>query len=587
MNKEYLVVLKAGVDKADYVSQVGEITVPQQHRPKLLICRLSEAQKLALESDSNVEDITNYRKLKSETLLVDCAARTISFNRPTGEMERDYIETASLGNYGLVRHTSQVNSIPATDTDASGTYTYEYDGTGVDLILNLASILDRFDPEFDRPNGATRLQNFQWNTLPGMEDVPTVDYTASRLTLPSDNEVDSHAEAVAYITCGNTYGWATGADIYVMPRNQIDLVDYGWDCMRLFHENKGNNRPTVVVDAIAYLKTHEFHRANNVLFRNQLHQELGADGAPLVTLGTHSGSVGTSQGTAFGCTPDMALHSGYSYDRQDGQPTASNIIDRVNNNYPSSSLRRVFIEPIEEMIAAGVHHISAVGNAGHAVHVEGHPDYNNSYTKWLKTNENLDYSRTYQADWLYTYNRASFVVAGDTIAVGALASRWRNDDYNGQETLAGFSNRGTRVDCVAAGDNIYMELRNNGYYNATGTSFASPQIGGMACLVLEKYPTTTPAQLRKYFRDHAVGQDTLHDSGLQPVSSSSRGDSAYFMDWGGLQGYSGNIAYLDPDLTFDPTTITITDTSFTDATGLVDNKINYTTAEINTKLGTI
>ena len=34
MNKEYLVVLKSGVDKADYVSQVGEITVPQPHRPR-------------------------------------------------------------------------------------------------------------------------------------------------------------------------------------------------------------------------------------------------------------------------------------------------------------------------------------------------------------------------------------------------------------------------------------------------------------------------------------------------------------------------------------------------------------------------
>ena len=585
MNKEYLVVLKSGVDKADYVSQVGEITVPQPHRPRTLICRLSEAQKLALESDSNVEGMTDYREFRAQVAIVDCATRTVNYNRASDEQAYDYGETAAQGNYGLVRHTSQTNSISASDADATGTYQYEYDGTGVDLILNLATVLDRTDPEFRNADNTTRLSLFQWNTLPGMEDVPTVDYAVPYTG--KEDVVSSHAEAVAYITAGNTYGWATGADIYIMPRDQIDLEDYGWDCMRLFHENKGNNRPTVVVDAIAYTQPLYFNRGNGVLFRNQYFQEIGANGAPPVTLATHQGSAGASQAMAFGCREADVLSTGYAYDFDQPQ-TAQSIIERLNtDNYPSSFYKTTYIEPIEDMIAAGVHHISAVGNQGHAVHVEGHPDYNNAFTRRNIATDNTSYDHTFDPVYIYAYNRASFVVAGDTIAVGAMASRWNSNEYGGQETLTGFSNRGTRVDCVAAGDNIYMDLHVHGFYNATGTSFAAPQIGGMACLVLEKYPTTTPAQLRKYFRDHAVGTDTLYDSGVQPVSSSNRGDSAYFMDWGGLQGYSGNIAYLDPDLTFDPTTIVITDTSFTDTTGVVDNKLDYTTAEINTKLGTI
>jgi hypothetical protein len=131
-----------------------------------------------------------------------------------------------------------------------------------------------------------------------------------------------------------------------------------------------------------------------------------------------------------------------------------------------------------------------------------------------------------------------------------------------------------------------MVLGKNGEYEADGTSFASPNLGGMAACVLGKYPTTTPAQLRKYFRDHAVGTDTLYDTGTQPMPSSNAGDSPYYSDTLGLRGYSGKIAYLDPNLTINPSEIL--DTSITSTeTVSSNNKINYTIAQINTKLGSI
>lgn len=583
MSEEYLVVLKAGVDKADYISQVGEITVPQPHRPRKLICTLSEMQKLALESDINVEDICDYRALKNETIIENCATRDIEYYRMSQATDSTSGSAKNKGNYGLVRHTSQINNV-SVDTEHDGTYTYEYDGTGVDLILNLASVLDLTDPEF-MTSGATRINQFQWNTLPNMGDVPTVNYAPA--SHPSN--IDEHAEAVAYITAGNTYGWASGASIYIMPRDQIDLWDYGWDCMRLFHENKGNNRPTVVVDAITSLRNSEFNSkyARSIIFRDDYYTEIAPAGSSDRPINAHSDYDANSSSLCYGCTNQNNAHplSGKESNTNWRTSDAATIMSEAIAGYPRASDYTTYIEPIEDMIEAGVHHISAAGNNAHAIHISGHPDYNNAYlTNFTYTDSTIESFEETPQD-VYMYQRPPYIVSGDTIAVGAMASRYKADEYDGKETLTGFSCRGTRVDCVAAGDKIFMDLHVNGYYEATGTSFASPQIGGMACLVLEKYPTTTPAQLRKYFRDHAVGTDTLYDSGIQPAVGSKHGDPAYFLDWAGLKGYSGNIAYLDPDLTFDPTTIT--DTSITVSEAEVDNTIDYTTAEINTKLGTI
>ena len=108
----------------------------------------------------------------------------------------------------------------------------------------------------------------------------------------------------------------------------------------------------------------------------------------------------------------------------------------------------------------------------------------------------------------------------------------------------------------------------------------------MAACVLGKYPTTTPAQLRKYFRDHAVGTETLYDSGTRPTPSVNSGDASYYEDALGLRGYSGKIAYLDPALVFNPSTISNTSITSTETVS-TSNKINFTVSQINTKLASI
>ena len=108
----------------------------------------------------------------------------------------------------------------------------------------------------------------------------------------------------------------------------------------------------------------------------------------------------------------------------------------------------------------------------------------------------------------------------------------------------------------------------------------------MACLVLQKYPTTTPAQMRKFFREHAISSEKLFDSNRKPLENTNEfGDSTYFDDVFGLQGYSGNIAYLDPLLPFDPSTITDTTVVSTEPT--ISGRLNFSISEINTKLASI
>ena len=74
-----------------------------------------------------------------------------------------------------------------------------------------------------------------------------------------------------------------------------------------------------------------------------------------------------------------------------------------------------------------------------------------------------------------------------TIAVGAT---------NKSNQRASYSHYGTGLDLVAPGDSIYSTTLNNGYYTYSGTSFAVPQVAGVAALMLSVNPNLTPIQIK-------------------------------------------------------------------------------------------
>lgn len=72
------------------------------------------------------------------------------------------------------------------------------------------------------------------------------------------------------------------------------------------------------------------------------------------------------------------------------------------------------------------------------------------------------------------------------IAVGAMNQNYQKCD---------FSNYGNGIDLVAPGEDIYSTKKNNGYDYGDGTSFAAPQVAGVAALMLSVNPTLTPSQI--------------------------------------------------------------------------------------------
>jgi subtilisin family serine protease len=76
----------------------------------------------------------------------------------------------------------------------------------------------------------------------------------------------------------------------------------------------------------------------------------------------------------------------------------------------------------------------------------------------------------------------------NVIAVGAI---------NQNNSRANFSNYGVNLDVVALGTNIFSTTLNDNYNSDDGTSFAAPQVSGIAALILSVRPDLTQAQVRQ------------------------------------------------------------------------------------------
>jgi len=62
---------------------------------------------------------------------------------------------------------------------------------------------------------------------------------------------------------------------------------------------------------------------------------------------------------------------------------------------------------------------------------------------------------------------------------------------------AGFSQHGSYVDLVAAGDGITTAALRSGHIVRSGTSFSAPLVAATAALVLQRFPDLTPAQVAR------------------------------------------------------------------------------------------
>ena len=573
--KKFYLIFNQEVNKEDYITKVSNVVNNCLHRKMVMYVEATTAQVKALKQDSNVLDMFPEELAPVEQ---EQGVKNVDYKRTSFAQEK--IDT-HYGNWGLIRHSS-LTDVGSSDNLTTETYNYNYDGSGVDIILNLASVLDLNDPEF-KTSGTSRINQFQWKTLDGFSGLPTIDYNKTGV-----DDIDDHAESVAYCAVSNTYGWATGADLYIWPRDQMDagsayIWNTGWDAMKKFHQSKGNDRPTLVIDSIGYGSYNFFGSyATKMLYRGEIYDTVAPAGGPDVKI---KHCLQQSSGKNYGMPSRQRTSEGGTISITEGLAwTDKALLKTQIEDKTKNTVWRLYGEPIEEMVAAGVHHVSAAGNYSDSIHLKGHPDYANAYRwdYWYRSDENDPWE---WKEYTKLTGQANQILAGDTIAVAALGMESKSEGINNKEILAQFSTRGSRIDAVAAGENIRLDLYTHGTYVANGTSFASPNVGGMAALVLGKYPTTTPKQLRRYFREQAVGTDTVYDSNLGLADSSKYGDPAWYGQ-AGTFGYSNKIAYLDPSLSFNPTTLP--DTSIEDSTVTTqDNTLDYTIDQINTKLGSI
>ena len=95
-------------------------------------------------------------------------------------------------------------------------------------------------------------------------------------------------------------------------------------------------------------------------------------------------------------------------------------------------------------------------------------------------------------------------IADNMIVVGALTENY------GSEMVSSFSNYGKRnVDVFAPGSGIYSTIPGDDYKFQNGTSFAAPQVSGVAALLMSYYPKLTAVEVKKI----------IEQSGLSSKSS--------------------------------------------------------------------
>lgn len=397
-------------------------------------------------------------------------------------------------NWGLLRHTSVENLYGIGTSSGSNTYDYVLDGTGVDIVI-LDTGIQPDHPEFHDSNGNSRVREINWFAESGVSG-----------TMPSNHYTDyqGHGTHVASIAAGRTFGWARNADIYAIKMlkvpedpNNVISVSTAFDCLLGWHSRKTNGRPTVINNSWSY-----------IIYNRQAERVFSFSQTGGTTYRVNGGSY---RGTPW--TGDVLdISKGHSSSTQYGYPVNSVDAD------------------ISQLIDAGIFVCNSAGNSGLKNDVEGGVDYNNTIN--LTGLGNLFYHRAGSPN---VKNKKGFQVGSVGIGV--------TNDF---EEKTSFSNSGPNVGIYSAGSFIMGALSNfSSYFKSpyhldsnysqgvlSGTSMASPQVAGIAALILQVHPDWSPTEVHNYIINNSTQK--VYSSGL---------DNDY-NDIGTIHGGPSRLLYL-------------------------------------------
>ena len=498
--KPVLVTLNKGVDYAEFWDQLERDTTSDSSVDSNIVpdrtVDVSNRKPLSnrtteyVLSDDEIIRLKNDPRVMGIDVLPPEESKQVVATQ-SGLFARSSSINSTHKNWALRRCTqSIIESVPG------GTYPYNLDGTGVDVVIQDNGVMSGH-PDFQDANGNTRLVEHNWYTAAGR---------SGNMSSSHYGDVGPHGTHVASTAAGKLYGWAKNASIYSIRFDSGGGIADGdeFDLIRLWHNLKpvtstGYKKPTIVNASWGYRWYYPGYS--------------GSSGLSLTSLYYRGVNQGTSLSTTYG-----------------------NKIS-THNIYGVTSIDAA----CEDMTDAGVIFVKAAGNYYHKQDVPSGADYNNYYTC------NGSWAGMVPSGSPIYYHRPGSPHSDDSIVVGNVFS---TSNGTTEEIMASSSEKGPRCDVFAPGSHIIAATNSTGYssyntpypsdssYNSckiSGTSMASPQVCGVLALYLQVNPQATAADCKKFLAQNSqavmdMGNSTGTD--YSDNTSTQGGPNRFlFMPW--------------------------------------------------------
>ena len=522
MQREWIVTLHRKEDLQSFYDDMetpgGNLFIPDR-AVELTNRRLISRNTHYMLTDDEVE------LLKSDDRVWDCdlvelielTTKPNGYTISNGEFDKSATDDASDVNWGLLRHSEEVNR---SNWGSNGTslittdLTITASGKNVDVLI-VDGHIDPAHPEFavnSDGSGGTRVNQFNWFSLTsavtgGSNGTYTYDRSGS-YTNSIDKDDNNHGCHCGGTVAGNSQGWAREATIYnISPygSNPSSLSSsLMWDYIRAWHNTKPINSET--------------GRRNPTVSNNSYGSSIRTN-ADSGTYGYTTGSVTRVLYRGVDFNPGRDLTQAELQDR-------GFYANSLNMNIPNYFTSRN--ADMQDAIDDGIIIVCSAGNDYWKTVNESDQDYNNTYYM------------TYQGsntEWYLHRGTGSGAGYAPTINVGATSSAT-------QEDKAYFSNCGSQVDIFAAGQEIQSSVharsgdiadpRLSGYNfdKYQGTSMSGPQVAGVLTLLAESNQNMNQTEAAAWLINNA-STDQMQDTGTDdPMDTNSlQGAPNKYLRW--------------------------------------------------------